>query len=645
LARLKSSQSARETNNCNVIPHTAFIEVQPFGEPAKISIDIKGNNENPEIPTLTNPRKNVEAQFGTQSNSFYEIVSTPLDGTSPVLEVDNGACKAYRVGYNVGIHFISPTPRVVFNYIGGSCDYRMSPTDADFLFRAEPDYENYWIAVNSTKAYLGWTYNSETRSFHGPPQPPGGCANDVFVRLTNIPFITYATYKFVLINKDGDVNLVRFGPGQQFETMNDALASCAEETRDNSCTYQNDPPPPTDGGDGGSSETTGNNGIIDLIGAIFQTIFDIINAIFQAIGDFFSSLFDSNPPKDSSSCGDGIINQATEQCDDGNTISGDGCSADCKIEKCGDGIINEGEECDDGNTISGDGCSNECKNENLKRLPMNLMLDTLACKVYKEVPQSGEEGKSFTKAELEGYIIANSQSSSFYTYGIEGLQPAAGSRMGNEFIGKILSELQFTNNFYYQTHQAENGDIWNALTNAIEEHPGSIKIIAGYSDGGKKMYTTLPQQLSSYTPGLNLDSDVKGIPVYYIYVDATGVDGFSNTEGKNIIWVANTYSDQDRIDLLGLTGNPINHSLVTNYEIPVGHLDYPKRKLHWLTISASYKQYLENAYPQETDAQRQMRAEDMFFNTVKDIYEEIRSGRPLIRYIDYECGKNGKVFL
>lgn len=69
--------------------------------------------------------------------------------------------------------------------------------------------------------------------------------------------------------------------------------------------------------------------------------------------------------------------EATEQCDDGNTVSGDGCSASGNIEAgylchvpgaacslaslCGNGIINPGEACDDGNTIAdGNGCSSTC---------------------------------------------------------------------------------------------------------------------------------------------------------------------------------------------------------------------------------------------------------------------------------------------
>lgn len=59
-------------------------------------------------------------------------------------------------------------------------------------------------------------------------------------------------------------------------------------------------------------------------------------------------------------CGDGVVDEG-EACDDGNNINGDGCSASCTIEAyCGDGILNIGEACDDGNNIDGDGCSSEC---------------------------------------------------------------------------------------------------------------------------------------------------------------------------------------------------------------------------------------------------------------------------------------------
>jgi cysteine-rich repeat protein len=86
-------------------------------------------------------------------------------------------------------------------------------------------------------------------------------------------------------------------------------------------------------------------------------------------------------------CGDGVI-VGNETCDDGNTTNGDGCSSTCKREGstssdnsssrsggsssgngsstsavCGNGRKEGAEDCDDGNTTNGDGCSSTCKIE------------------------------------------------------------------------------------------------------------------------------------------------------------------------------------------------------------------------------------------------------------------------------------------
>lgn len=65
-------------------------------------------------------------------------------------------------------------------------------------------------------------------------------------------------------------------------------------------------------------------------------------------------------------CGDGTQQVGLlEECDDGNTDSEDGCSSTCIIEFCGDNIVQPGlgEACDDGNSDDGDGCSNACEIE------------------------------------------------------------------------------------------------------------------------------------------------------------------------------------------------------------------------------------------------------------------------------------------
>lgn len=77
---------------------------------------------------------------------------------------------------------------------------------------------------------------------------------------------------------------------------------------------------------------------------------------------------------DRGGCGQGPGVPPCEQCDDGNTASGDGCSALCRTEirpvtlgSCGNGIIDRQdlEECDDGNRTAGDGCSPYCRREAL----------------------------------------------------------------------------------------------------------------------------------------------------------------------------------------------------------------------------------------------------------------------------------------
>jgi fibro-slime domain-containing protein len=77
----------------------------------------------------------------------------------------------------------------------------------------------------------------------------------------------------------------------------------------------------------------------------------------------------------SATCGNGIL-EGAEECDDGNTNPGDGCTSDCKLESdwacptpgapcistvvCGDGRISGNEACDDHNAVGGDGCSADC---------------------------------------------------------------------------------------------------------------------------------------------------------------------------------------------------------------------------------------------------------------------------------------------
>src|SRR5215218_4490803 len=70
---------------------------------------------------------------------------------------------------------------------------------------------------------------------------------------------------------------------------------------------------------------------------------------------------------DGTRCGNQIV-EAGEDCDDGNSTPNDGCNARCETEEitqavCGDGVVAQTEGCDDGAMADDDGCSASCSVE------------------------------------------------------------------------------------------------------------------------------------------------------------------------------------------------------------------------------------------------------------------------------------------
>ena len=145
----------------------------------------------------------------------------------------------------------------------------------------------------------------------------------------------------------------------------------------------------TAGGDGCSADCTSDetcgNGLTD---SATDELCDDANTV---AGDGCSA-----DCKSDETCGNGVTDTINgETCDDANSTSGDGCSGtcqsneecgdgipdpqeecessnmftqtcdpDCTFRVCGDGVFNTvAEECDDGNTNDGDGCSSKCIKE------------------------------------------------------------------------------------------------------------------------------------------------------------------------------------------------------------------------------------------------------------------------------------------
>ncbi|MDP2341631.1 MAG: hypothetical protein Q8O67_11790 [Deltaproteobacteria bacterium] len=99
-------------------------------------------------------------------------------------------------------------------------------------------------------------------------------------------------------------------------------------------------------------------------------------------------------------CGDGFIERDVEACDDGDTLAGDGCAADCsKVERCGDGVVDvaAGEGCDDGNANPSDGCDDGCH-----------LTRWVARAVTGAGPPATDNLVAFADASFDGVFLASS---------------------------------------------------------------------------------------------------------------------------------------------------------------------------------------------------------------------------------------------
>jgi cysteine-rich repeat protein len=113
-------------------------------------------------------------------------------------------------------------------------------------------------------------------------------------------------------------------------------------------------------GDGGTGETHGGDGDGDTGNG------DCGNAVIEAgeecdLGPENSDAGLCTTSCRIASCGDGLVYEGFEECDDGNPSNTDACVGDCKSAVCGDGYVQDGVEmCDDGDDDDADGCTVMC---------------------------------------------------------------------------------------------------------------------------------------------------------------------------------------------------------------------------------------------------------------------------------------------
>lgn len=102
-------------------------------------------------------------------------------------------------------------------------------------------------------------------------------------------------------------------------------------------------------------EPTGDNGVV--VEPIERDGVARMELVLNGSGSIDNIVF---TPDDDPVCGDGEVNAPGETCDPPGEPAGEPneCRDDCTF--CGDGVLDFGEQCDDGNNIDGDGCSAFC---------------------------------------------------------------------------------------------------------------------------------------------------------------------------------------------------------------------------------------------------------------------------------------------
>lgn len=144
-------------------------------------------------------------------------------------------------------------------------------------------------------------------------------------------------------------------------------------------------------------------------------------------------------------CGDGRVD-AEEECDDADALQTNACKNDCTYNICGDNYVLQGiEECDEGDTQNGDGCSAVC----LEEPPPPPDEVTLQGKVLDPAwtnpatkPMNHVEVNAIA-VECKGALCPTSQTDINGTYGVNDLPPQSSFFVKAGFVPKAGNETLY----------------------------------------------------------------------------------------------------------------------------------------------------------------------------------------------------------
>ncbi|MBS3122802.1 hypothetical protein J4434_08020 [Candidatus Woesearchaeota archaeon] len=253
----------------------------------------------------------------------------------------------------------------------------------------------------------------------------------------------------------------------------------------------------------------------------------------------------------------------------------------CVLKTCGDGLKNKlGEECDDGNTINGDGCDKECKDEPL--LP-DLTIGTInenaaseACVNFFEF-EICNEGNAEVKDNFKIAVYANDKNSIF-TYEAEEqpLLPGECVLVKNPTKTNILKFGGLGETHKVTIKVDVSDDIQEELETLDEEPINEGVVEIGDEDNNEKSQTIYFGDNYYYTPNDFTEENICNTWCF----DTDDGKNYLKSGDINWIYINQAYNDKDQCSKYGDFDNQVflyeQYCISPIYKLNNGLYVYPQ---------------------------------------------------------------------
>jgi hypothetical protein len=213
-------------------------------------------------------------------------------------------------------------------------------------------------------------------------------------------------------------------------------------------------------------------------------------------------------------CGDGIMS-GVEACDDGHANSdqpGAPCRTNCRRSRCGDLVVDPGEECDEGDDASGATCDSSCRNPALRAW-------------CQETPSTMADGM----ATDDCGVCCNDANAGqgFIMYSEESVHQRAGFDALDQNYENFIC-VRFQDGQWEQ----DSNNAWKAFT------PESTDVLLASVDFGADSVTSLQGQVDMYN---NMRRGYDAGDLEFSANDRIGAGGHNGGSNEGEFWIDGTF--------------------------------------------------------------------------------------------------------